>query len=424
MLELLCQDYTWPTICSDCKNFVAQCVLCARNKPSHHHPYGLLQPLLILERPWHLISMDFIKQLPPSNGFTAILVVIDRLSKESTFIPTTDNATVIDVADAFITHVFLKHGILLHVSSDHGSEFTSHFFHSLGSLLCIQLHFTSGHHPSANSQVEQINSTLKQYLQTYCNYEQSNWSKLLPLAEFTYNNAPHATTGVSPFFATCSYDPLIAVYPDAEVTDLCAKHFAMNFDKIHKFLCNCMKDAQDTMQKYTNQDCMQPPPFWIRDHVFVHIDHICTNCTTHKLAEKKISPFPIISQPSPMSFTLHLPSTIHIHPVFHISQLEPKHPNTFKDCEQPPPPALIVDRKPEYLIERIIDSKYNCVRCQCQLLYHIKWTSYLISNNTADWILVDAFNNKPGCLLTDAYHVQHPLTVSKKTDSQEVHFCL
>jgi hypothetical protein len=96
----------------------------------------------------------------------------------------------------------------------------------------MRLHFTSGHHPSANGQVERINSTLEQYLRTYCNYEQDNWSKLLPLAEFAYNNAPHATTGVSPFFATRGYDPLIAVYPDAEVTDLRAKHFAVNFDEV------------------------------------------------------------------------------------------------------------------------------------------------------------------------------------------------
>ena len=353
--------------------------------------------------------MDFIKQLPLLNSFTAILVVIDRLSKESTFIPTTDNATAIDVADAFITHVFLKHGILLHVSSDHSSEFTSHFFHSLGSLLHMRLHFTSSHHPSANGQVEQINSTLEQYLQTYCNYEQSNWSKLLPLAEFAYNNAPHATTGISPFFATRGYDPLIAVYPDAEVTDLRAKHFTMNFDEIHKFLHDRMKDVQDTMQKYANQDRMQPPPFWIGDRVFVHTNHIHTNRTTHKLTEKKIGPFPIISQPLPMSFTLCLPSTIRIHPVFHVSQLEPEHPNTFKDCEQPPPPALIVDGKPEYLIEHIIDLKYNRVCCQCQLLYHVKWTGYPISNNAADWILADAFDDEPGRLLTNAYHVQHPL---------------
>jgi len=169
----------------NCKKYISQCVLCARNKPSCHCPYGLLQPLPIPERPWHSISMDFIKQLLPSNGYTAILVIIDRLSKESVFIP---------------THVFAKHGIPLHISSDRGSEFTSHFFHSLGSLLCMNLHFTLGHHPSANRQVEHLNSTLEQYLCIYCNYKQDSWSRLLPLAEFTYNNMPHSSTGILPIF--------------------------------------------------------------------------------------------------------------------------------------------------------------------------------------------------------------------------------
>ena len=221
-LELLQHDYTWPSARNNCKNFVSQCVLCVRNKSLCHRPYGLLQPLPIPERPWHSISMDFIEQLLPSNGFTAILVVIDRLSKESVFIPTTDNATAVDVADMFVTHVFAKHGIPLHISSDCGSEFTSHFFHSLGALLCMRLHFTSGHHPSANGQVERVNSTLEQYLHIYCNYKQDSWSKLLPLAEFAYNNAPHSSTGVSLFFATRGYDPLIAVSPDAKATVMTA----------------------------------------------------------------------------------------------------------------------------------------------------------------------------------------------------------
>jgi hypothetical protein len=200
-LQLLCHNYVWPSICTDCKHFILQCVLCAHNKPSQHHPYGLLQPLLIPEHLWHLISMDFIKQLLPLNGFTNILVIIDHLSKEAVFIPMTDNAMALDVADTFITQVFSKHRIPLHISSDCGSEFTSHFFHSLGSLLHMHLHFTSGHHPSTNSQVKCINSTLEQYLYIYCNYKQDNWSKLLPLAEFAYNNAPHTTTSVSPCFA-------------------------------------------------------------------------------------------------------------------------------------------------------------------------------------------------------------------------------
>ena len=109
-----------------------------------------------------------------------------------------------------------------------------------------------------------------------------------------------------------------------------------------------------------------------------------------------------------MSFTLRLPSIIRIHSVFHVSQLEPEHPNNFEDRDQPRPPPLIVDGKPEYLIERIIDSKYKRVRHKCQLLYHVKWTGYPITNNSNDWTLADAFDDKPGKLLTDALHSQHP----------------
>ena len=192
--------------------------------------------------------------------------------------------------------------------------------------------------------------------------------------------------GVSPFFATCGYDPLISVYPDVKVTNLHAKHFAMNFDEVHKFLRDRMKDAQDTMQKYANQDCIILLPYQIGDHMFIHSDHIHMNCTACKLTEKKIGPFPIISQPLPMSFTLRLPSTICIHLVFHVSQLEPKHPNMFEDCDQLLPPMLIIDGSPEYLIEHIIDLKYNCVCRKCQLLYHVKWTGYPITNNASDWI--------------------------------------
>ena len=50
-LELLCQDFVWPSVHADCKQFIVQCVLCACNKPSCHHPYSLLQPLPIPEHP-------------------------------------------------------------------------------------------------------------------------------------------------------------------------------------------------------------------------------------------------------------------------------------------------------------------------------------------------------------------------------------
>ena len=84
----------------------------------------------------------------------------------------------------------------------------------------MKLHFTSGYHLEGDGQTECTNQTLEQYLWVYCNYQQDNWSKLLPLAEFAYNNALNATTGVTPFFANKGYHPNTSVHPECDLASL------------------------------------------------------------------------------------------------------------------------------------------------------------------------------------------------------------
>ena len=117
-LELICCEYTWPGLRSFVKDYVQSCTSCARAKTPRHRPYGLLKQLPVLEKPWNSILMDFIEQLPNSSGFTAILVVVDRLSKQALFIPTHDTITSPELAKLFLLHVFSKHGVPAHVTSD------------------------------------------------------------------------------------------------------------------------------------------------------------------------------------------------------------------------------------------------------------------------------------------------------------------
>ena len=98
--------------------------------------------------------MDFIETLPKSNGFNSILVIIDRASKQVIFIPTHDTIMSEELASLFIMHIFSKHGVPSHVTSNQGSEFVSQFFRSLGKALSMELHFTSGYHPEADGQTE------------------------------------------------------------------------------------------------------------------------------------------------------------------------------------------------------------------------------------------------------------------------------
>src|SRR5258707_13940874 len=135
------------------KDYVASCTTCACMKSPRHKPYGKLKQLLIPSRLWSSILMDFIEQLPNSEGFSAILVIIDRLTKQAIFIPSHDMVDAPQVAQLFLIHIFSKHGVPAHITLDQASKFISHFFHSLGKLLQMRLHFTLGYHPEGDRQM-------------------------------------------------------------------------------------------------------------------------------------------------------------------------------------------------------------------------------------------------------------------------------
>src|SRR5258708_20841490 len=101
------------------KDYVASCAMCACAKSVRHKPYGKLKQLPIPSQPWSSISMDFIKQLPASEDFSTILVVIDRLMKQAIFIPSHNTMNALQVAQLFLTHIFSKHRVLSHVTLEH-----------------------------------------------------------------------------------------------------------------------------------------------------------------------------------------------------------------------------------------------------------------------------------------------------------------
>jgi len=193
--------------------------------------------------------MDFIEKLPSSSGFDTILVKVDQLTKQAIFIPAHDTITSADLAYLFVLHVFSKHGVPSYITSDRGLEFVSNFFRSLGTALDMWLHFTSGYHPEGDGQTKHTNQTLEQYLCVYCNYQQDNWSELLPLAEFAYNNTPSTTTGVSPFFVNKGYYLNITVHPKHDIASSQAHNFAVDLDELQNTLKAEISMAQQRYQK-------------------------------------------------------------------------------------------------------------------------------------------------------------------------------
>ena len=98
--------------------------------------------------------MEFIEKLPLSSGHDTI---VEQLTKQSIFVPTVDTITAPMLAQLFVLHVFSKHGVLSHITSDPGLEFVSLFFQTLGKALDMKLHFTSGYQPEGNGQTKRMN---------------------------------------------------------------------------------------------------------------------------------------------------------------------------------------------------------------------------------------------------------------------------
>ena len=129
---MLRKDYFWPNMKSEVGENIARCLDCQQVKTEHQHPAGLLQPLPIPSWKWEIISLDFITGLPRNqNQNDSIMVVVDKLSKASHFIPVKTTYKAANIADIFLKQIFRLHGVPKVIISDKDPKFTGNFWKSL-----------------------------------------------------------------------------------------------------------------------------------------------------------------------------------------------------------------------------------------------------------------------------------------------------
>ena len=142
-----------------------------------------------------------------SNGHNALLVVVDRLSKMAHYISTTMDVTSKALAHLFFNHIDHLHGIPNSVISDWGTQFISEFTKDLCSLTGTKQNLSTSFHPQTDGQTEHVNALVEQYVCRYCNYQQDDWTELLTMVEFSYNNTLSARTRMTPFYTIYGEHP-------------------------------------------------------------------------------------------------------------------------------------------------------------------------------------------------------------------------
>ena len=140
-----------------------------------------------------------------------------------------------------------------------------------------------------------MNQTLEQYIQVCCNYQQDNWDKLFPLAEFAYNNTPSPITGIMPFYANKGYHPNFMVHPEHKLTSTCACDFITDLDKLHCELKQHIADAQCCYQHLADSRCSPALEFKTGSQAFVKVQFFHMTQPSKKLSEEFLGLYKIIA---------------------------------------------------------------------------------------------------------------------------------
>ena len=271
--------------------------------------------------------MDFVTSLPiltnwKRDSYNSILVIVNRLTKIVHYKPVKVTINAPGLAEVIIDVVVRHHGLPDSIVTNRGSLFTLKFWSSLCYFLGIKRRLSTAFHPQTDGQTERQNSTMEAYLRAFVNFEQNDWARLLPMAEFAYNNAKNVSTGHTLFELNCGYHPRVSYEKDLD-----PRSKSKIAEKLSSELRNLMAICQQNLhhvqelQRQAHDKGVKSQSYAPGNKVWLSSKHLKTK-RNHKLEAKFFSLFWVLHLVGKQAYKLELSKKWRIHNVFYVSLLE------------------------------------------------------------------------------------------------------
>ena len=147
MLASVGQEFTWPGISNTVHQYVKGCATCQSTKNNMHPTMVPLQPTEIPDRPFGTITMDFITDLPKSNGYDLLHVVTDQFTKTAVITPCLKSIDSDRTAKILLENTWRRYGLPDKIILDKGTQFASKVAQALLKELGIQSALSTAYHP-------------------------------------------------------------------------------------------------------------------------------------------------------------------------------------------------------------------------------------------------------------------------------------
>jgi hypothetical protein len=410
-LQRVAERFWWPHMARTVRNYVVSCPSCQLNKPSSQSPAGLLHPLPVPANKFECITLDLITDLPPTkHGHDAVLTIVDRLTKLVRFIPTTKGAGADAVALLVRKEWFRMFGVPKSIVSDRDKRFLSHFWRALFAALGTDLKFSTAFHPQTDGQSERANRTLEEILRHFVSPRQDDWDDWLDLAEHAINASVNPSTGYSPLYLCFGMHPLSAL--DIALDSVLVPAAQSTVNDMHSTLQHAKANLQEAQQRMMAQQNARRRDvrFAVGDLVRLSAANLSLPSTmSKKLTAKYLGPFAVEQVISSVAYKLRLPKTLKVHPVFHVSLLQPWHADPSMEhptaLSRPPPVNAEEDR---FYVDRLLDKRQIRRGRGFTVEYLVRWRGYGPEDDM--WINVKQIDDDVVAEYEATHHAVLPVT--------------